>query len=212
MKKCWQDASESPYAMILRSCEGSYNQFKGVSLRINDPSLEWIIVVGMDFGSRYPYKWYTDILLGSWDHKTFLFRSSWWFSLSKGSKLGAVWQLHNDVVLAIFFHKILGFVVATSTLQSLLILCFPSQMLGSTGIRKVPDEDPLPCGGKEKLRDEKFFGWKRVAFEVFIGKTWKDRVGTLPIFSEFSWWTHGMKIVGYRKWWNPPNEYGCSED
>lgn len=51
-----------------------------------------------------------------------------------------------------------------------------------------------------------------VAFEVFIEKTWKDRVGTLPIFSEFSWWTHGMKIVGYRKWWNPPNEYGCSED
>ena len=35
-------------------------------------------------------------------------------------------------------------------------------------LRKVPDEDPFPCGGREKLRDEKFKWKPGDAFE-FIG-------------------------------------------
>ena len=36
------------------------------------------------------------------------------------------------------------------------------------GKKKVPDEDPLPCGGKEKLRDEKF-KWKPGDVMEFLG-------------------------------------------
>ena len=36
-------------------------------------------------------------------------------------------------------------------------------------LRKVPDEDPLPCGGTEKLRDEKF-KWKPGDVMEFIGR------------------------------------------
>ena len=36
-------------------------------------------------------------------------------------------------------------------------------------LRKVPDEDPFPCGGREKLRDEKFKWKPGDAFE-FIGR------------------------------------------
>ena len=34
----------------------------------------------------------------------------------------------------------------------------PPVFISAVLLRKVPDEDPLPCGGTEKLRDEKFLG------------------------------------------------------
>ena len=74
------------------------------------------------------------------------------------------WQLrptsdpHEDSEDTVMFHDVSGGFgrKISSPVSDNGCHGWDSTTLHQFSSRKVPDEDPLPCGGTEKLRDEKF--------------------------------------------------------